>query len=437
VSPILVRVASPLKASRRPSPPMAAGRAQLLFRGCQSIPFAFYRSGTSRGVYVLESSVPPKGPARDIVMAKLMGSGHAQQLEGFGGGTGPTSKAVIVGPHADPDSVTYTFAQCRVGEASVDHSHGDCGNMLAAVGPFALECGLVKMSGGPTTRVNIHSLNTGAVYSADVLTEDGGDGDSGPIVRYDGALEMPGVPSPGAPVTITTHGIAGSQTGKLLPTGNDLDVFDLGEGLGEVSATIVDFARALIMLDAREVLPRFGYPSLQEASKERVEADASLCAALERVRRAASMAMGMGDCAGKDAPKVALLAPHEASDSSDVGDRSIGMLACRYFVNPGRSEMHPTLAMTAAQAIGAACLLKRGVARSALGTRPLLVTDIEGETSAQGSFSISHPQGFLPVDVVAKASSRAPAESFERECLPTSASYATTVRPIASGDAVV
>ena len=122
---------------------MAIPRAASLFGGRRSVPFALYRSGTSRGLYVLERDVPPKGPHRDAVLSKLMGSGHPQQLEGFGGGCGPTSKAVVVGTHKDPDTVTYTFAQCKVEESGVDHSHGDCGNMLAAVAPFALERGLV------------------------------------------------------------------------------------------------------------------------------------------------------------------------------------------------------------------------------------------------------------------------------------------------------
>lgn len=407
-----------------------------MFRGRRSIPFAFYRSGSSRGVYVLENNVPPKGPDRDAVLAKMMGSGHPRQLEGFGGSTGPTSKAVVVGPHANPNSVTYTFAQCRIEEASVDHSHGDCGNMLAAVAPFALECGLVEMSNGESTRVHIHSLNTGAVYSADVLTALTEEGRS---VLYDGDLAIPGVPTPGAPVNITTLGIAGSQTGKLLPTGNDFDKFDLGEGHGEVSATIVDFARALIMLDAQEVLPRFGYSSIQEATQARVEADSSLCAALERVRRAASVAMGMGDCTGKDAPKLALLAPHEASDSSAAqAGGGVGVLACRYFVNPGRSEMHPTIAMTAAQAIAAASLLRRGVARSALGAQALALEADEGDSSKrQSSLRISHPTGLFPVSVGSEVSSGAAAEFFEQGCVPVSAAYATTVRPIASGSAFV
>lgn len=94
---------------------MSGAILSLLGRGGRrSVRFAFYRSGTSRGAFLMEKDVPAKGPERDAFLCKLMGSGHPQQLEGFGGGTGPTSKAVLVGPHPEPNSVTYTFSQCRV-----------------------------------------------------------------------------------------------------------------------------------------------------------------------------------------------------------------------------------------------------------------------------------------------------------------------------------
>ena len=125
-----------------------------LFAGMRSVPYVLFRSGTSRGPCLLENDVPPKGPARDAVMCSLMGSGHPQQLEGFGGGSGQTSKAVVVGPGSDEGSVTYAFYQCRVDTASVDSSHGDCGNMLAAVAPFALESCLVAAGASGISRID-------------------------------------------------------------------------------------------------------------------------------------------------------------------------------------------------------------------------------------------------------------------------------------------
>lgn len=412
----------------------AAARVAL-FGGKSSVPFALYRSGTSRGVYVLESDVPPKGPERDALLCKLMGSGHPQQLEGFGGGCGPTSKAVIVGSHADAGSVTYTFAQCKVETAEVDHSHGDCGNMIAAVAPFALERGLIAVAPAPArrTHVRIHSLSTGAVYAATVLATEGAGGAA--AVGYEGDLAMPGIPSSGAPVVLTTFGVAGTQTGRLLPTGRPVDKFDLGEGLGEVSATLIDFARALILVDGVELLPKFGYASLVEATKERVEADAALNAALDRVRRAAALAMGMGDCAGKDAPKVAILTPCVSLEGPEPKG---GSLACRYFVNPERCEMHPTVAMTAAQAIAASCLLDGSVAQRALGRAP--AADVEDASGF--SFAIAHPRGIFPVSVGVAANDGS-SEATERAAVlfplgvPDSGRYVTTVLPLADGRAFI
>eukprot|EP00929_Paragymnodinium_shiwhaense_P083726 TRINITY_DN44718_c2_g1_i1.p1 TRINITY_DN44718_c2_g1~~TRINITY_DN44718_c2_g1_i1.p1 ORF type:complete len:409 (+),score=50.36 TRINITY_DN44718_c2_g1_i1:93-1319(+) len=406
---------------------MASARA--FGSSMKSIPFALYRSGTSRGVYVLESDVPPKGPKRDAVLCKLMGSGHPQQLEGFGGGCGPTSKAVVVGAHPEAGTVTFSFAQCSVDKVFVDHSHGDCGNMLAAVAPFALERGLVALPepASPTAHVRIHSLNTGAIYAADTrLTE----GDGQPEVCYQGDFEVAGVPGPAAPVVLTTYGVSGSQTGKLLPTGNPTDLFDLGQGLGSVTATVVDFARALVMVDAAELMPKFGYSQMDALTKQAVESDAALNAALENVRRAASLAIGMGDCAGKDAPKVAIIGRH-----STAKEQQELTVACRYFVNPERSEMHPTVAQTASQAIGAACLLKDSVAWNAL--QPGLLAQKGGESPSEFTFQIAHPKGQSSVTIgVSQIDSHDDQQAVLYPYgLPESAKYATTVKPVAEGRA--
>lgn len=315
------------------------------FVGLHRIPFAFYRSGTSRGLFLLEKDLPPLGSTRDAILCQLMGSGHPQQLGGFGGGTGPTSKVAVVGPHEEPGSVTYNFAQCEVEIANVDKSHGDCGNMLAAVAPFALERGVAMGTEFETsTKLKIHSLNTGACYEANVPTTIS----SGKrCVQYLGNLEVPGAPGCAAPISLASLGVAGTQTGKLLPTDCPVDTLDFG--LGKAKATLLDFARALVIVDAADILPKLGYSDLGEISLETVHADASLCDALEAMRRQASLMMGMGDCTGKDAPKLALVGPD--GEGAEKGLCTLGgSLTCRYFVNPGRAEMHPTIAMTAAQA---------------------------------------------------------------------------------------
>eukprot|EP00438_Fugacium_kawagutii_P019415 Skav228354 [mRNA] locus=scaffold5397:66129:67199:- [translate_table: standard] len=348
-----------------------------------------------------------------------MGSGHPQQLGGFGGGTGPTSKIAVVGPHGDPGAVTYNFAQCQVENAQIDKSHGDCGNMLAAVAPFALERGLAKGLDISETcsRLKIHSLNTGSCYEADVSLT------CGRHVQYSGDLEIPGAPGKAAPVALASVGVAGAQTGKLLPSASAVDVLDCGFGSAEV--TLVDFARALVIVSAADILPKFGYSDLREIDLETVRSDKKLCDALEVLRQQASQLMGMGDCSGKDAPKLALISASPGEIPEIPGG---GVLTCRYFVNPERSEMHPTIAMTAAQAIGAACLVQGSVAMKALDKVPK-----PDETDQCFSFVIQHSQGNFPVSIGTTASS----DKLFPLGTPYAGKYRTTVMPIAEGTAFV
>ncbi|CAJ1450802.1 unnamed protein product [Effrenium voratum] len=244
-------------------------------------------------------------------------------------------------------------------------------------------------------------------------------------VQYTGSFCVPGVPGPAAPVRVATRGVAGAQTGRLLPTGQAEESFDLGAGL-VVRASIIDFARALVMVDAADIIPHFGYSNLQEVTLQRANCDHAMCSALEKLRLQASQKMGMGDCTGKDAPKLALLAPLEAEGRQG--------LACRYFVNPGRSEMHPTIAMTAAQAVGAASLLHGSVAMRALGRLP---QSDSGANGASFTFEIQHEKGNFPVSIGttdAKDAEPMQAEQFATG-LPATGLYVTTVMPIAQGSA--
>ena len=300
--------------------------------------------------------------------------------------------------------------------------------MLAAVAPFALEKGLLRSepSGHPATHnITIHSLNTGAVYEAHVPIMVG----SGqPFVQYSGECKIPGIPGAAAPLQVASLGVAGSQTGKLLPTGNASDIFSAGKRLGSVAVTLVDFARALVVLHADDVLPTFGYTSLNELTISQVQHDAALCEDLEDLRLQAGLAMGMGDCAGHDAPKLAVVGSAEGG----VGEPGGGSFACRYLVQPGRREMHPTIAMTAAQALGAACLVEGGVARRALGRTP--APDVEVDEVF--TFAIQHAKGTFPVSIGTQPAST---DGFGHFALgvPHAGRYTTTVMPIAEGTAFI
>lgn len=401
------------------------------FCGLRKIPFVLYRSGTSRGLFLLESDVPPRGRLRDEVLCRLMGSGHPQQVGGFGGGCGPTSKVAVVGPHSEPNSVAYCFAQCGIASAEVDHSHGDCGNMLAAVAPFALERGILNLEPSAcqcaARKVKIHSINTGAVYEAQVsITGDRGQ----TFVQYTGDCEVPGIPGPAAPLRLASLDVAGSQTGRLLPSGNAQDFFVVGKRLGSVTATLIDFARALVVVPAEEVLPKFGYRQLDELTIARVEHDVELCSDLEDLRLHAGLLMGMGDCSGHDAPKLAIVGSPE-SPGVGLGESTQSGMSCRYFVNPGRCEMHPTVAMTAAQALGAACLVEGSVANRALGRRPAA-----DDGSDVFTFAIQHPKGTFPVSIGVQPASVDELARFPSG-VPHAGRYTTTVMPIAEGSAFI
>src|SRR5437868_9851976 len=181
----------------------------------RAIPCVLMRGGTSRGPYLLASDLPAEPEARDEVLIRIMGSGHELQIDGIGGGHPLTSKVAIVSRSAKPGAdVDYLFAQVNVRWRTVDTSP-NCGNMLAGVGPFALEAGLVKPQGDCSV-VKIHNINTGKLIEARVQTPSG-------RVRYDGDTVIDGVPGAAAPIHLAFLNAAGSKTGKLLPTGKPVD----------------------------------------------------------------------------------------------------------------------------------------------------------------------------------------------------------------------
>lgn len=305
-------------------------------------------------------------------MCSIMGSGWPGQVDGIGGGIGPLSKAVTVGRSTeDVDAdVTFGFMQVGVDEKRLDASHGDCFNMLSGVGPFAVARGLVPAPRGDTA-VRVRSLQTGIL-----------------------ARQTFEATRPGAPVRVRTRVVncGGSTTGALLPAaGAATTAFDLDGALLTVS--IVDFARVLVIVDAASV----GVDVDSDA------ADARLCAKLERVRRKAAIAAGLGDCVGRDSPKLACVAP--ASDS---------VLRVWYWVNPGRAEPHPTLAITAAGCLAAACATPGTVAARVAGDR--------ADGSHGRAYRFEHGQGYREVALCASAAG-----------VPDAVEYANDVRLIADG----
>src|SRR5947209_3680586 len=218
------------------------------------IPCVLMRGGTSRGPYFLASDLPADPQARDQALLAVMGSGHWLEIDGIGGGNPLTSKVAIVSPSKQPGAdVDYLFAQVKVEERVVDTSP-NCGNMLAGVGPFAIEAGLIPAQAGTTT-VRIYNVNTRRLIEARVATPN-------QTVTYDGDAAIDGVPGTAAPVHLAFLGAAGSKTGKLLPTGSPVDSI---EG---VEVSCVDAAMPVVIARAVE-FGKSGYETVSELNADK------------------------------------------------------------------------------------------------------------------------------------------------------------------------
>ena len=208
-----------------------------------SLPFVLMRGGTSKGVFVRGSALPPPGEARDSVILSLFGSPDPRQVDGLGGADLLTSKLAIIDPPTRPDAdLDYTFAQVSVTEPVVDYDI-NCGNLSAAVGAYAVDEALVATS-GPVAQVRIHNTNTGRILIADVPLIDG-------VAAIEGSESVHGVPGTGAPIGLDFSQTAGGITGALMPTGNEIDILDTS--IGPVEATIIDLANLTVFFSARAV----------------------------------------------------------------------------------------------------------------------------------------------------------------------------------------
>lgn len=241
----------------------------------QAIPCVLMRGGTSKGPFFLGSDLPSDVMARDRILLSVMGSGHPLQIDGIGGGNPVTSKVAIISPATVAGAdVDYLFAQVRIDQQIVDTSP-NCGNMLAAVAPFAIEAGLVSAKDGDTL-VRIHNVNTGKIIEAELATP-------GRKVCYLGDASIDGVPGKAAPIALTFLDAAGARTGKLFPTGAPMD------RIGNVDVTCIDCAMPMVLMDA----DKLGITGYEPAAA--LNADAALLSRIEIIRREAGRIMGMGD----------------------------------------------------------------------------------------------------------------------------------------------
>ncbi len=320
------------------------------------IPAYLYRGGTSKGPLILARHLPAAREVLDRVMLAAMGSPHKRQVDGIGGAETLTSKIAVVAKSARPDAdIDYLFIQVNPESDIVDYS-SNCGNMLSAVGPFALEMGLVPAK-NPLTTTRIYNINTDSVIEVVLQTPDGG-------ITYDGDASIDGVPGTAAPVRQNFAASVGSKTGKLFPTGHKSELID------GVEVTCIDVAVPMVVVPA-EAVGRTGHES-----KVELDADVALIQRLDRMRVEAGQRMGLGDCSALVVPKPVLVA-------SPAGT---GTIASRDFVP---FNCHATYSVTGSMALSVASRIEGTVANRYA----------KGPVADADRVSIEHPGGVIDVQV--------------------------------------
>ena len=320
-----------------------------------AIPCTVMRGGTSKGLYFRLEDLPAEVAIRDAVLLAAMGSPDPRQIDGMGGAHPLTSKIAVVGPPTHPGAdVDYLFLQAVVDEARIDAGQ-NCGNLLAGIGPFAIEEGIIAAEDG-VTRVRINMLNTKSLAVAAIETPGG-------RVRYDGDARIDGVPGTAAPIPIDFLDVAGSSCGALLPTGKARDVVD------GIELTCIDNGMPVVVMRAAD-FGKTGYET-----PEALEADAELKARVEAIRLKVGPMMNLGDVAKKTVPKMCLVAAPRAG----------GAICTRNFI-PHR--VHEAIGVFGAVSVATACVTPGSVAAEVAG-----IADVEQVKELE----VEHPTGFFTV----------------------------------------
>jgi len=321
-----------------------------------AIPCMLMRGGTSKGAYFIDRDLPDDVATRDRVLLAALGSPDRRQIDGVGGADPLTSKVAIVNRSQRPGiDVDFLFAQVSLDEGRVDTTP-NCGNILAGVGPFALERGLIAAQDGHT-RIRIYTVNTGMV--SEVLIET-----PGGHVNYGGSARIDGVPGTAAPIPIDFLDVAGSVCGSLLPTGNIADVIDA------VHVTCIDNGMPVVIMRA-DALGIEGYES-----RDALNANAALKARVEQIRLRAGHMMNLGDVTNKVVPKMSLVAPPRAG----------GALCSRTFIP---HDCHAAVGVLGAVTLATAAVMRGSVAHE--------VAEVPGGNPKR--ISVEHPTGEFTVEL--------------------------------------
>ncbi len=318
--------------------------------GQASAPCMWMRGGTSKGGYFLASDLPDDTAARDAFLLRIMGSPDPRQIDGMGGADPLTSKIAVIKPsERDGIDVDYLFLQVFVDQAIVTDAQ-NCGNILAGVGAFAIERGLMKPQDG-TTPVTIFMENTDQVAIAQIPTSNG-------QVIYAGDAKIDGVPGTASPIPVTFKDTAGSTCGALLPTGNAVDVID------GVEVTMVDNGMPVVVLRAADM----GITGSE--TREELDAHDALKTRLEAIRLKAGPMMNLGDVSEKTVPKMTMVS----------APKSGGAISTRTFI-PHRC--HASIGVLGAVSVATACVLE--------GSPAFELAEVPG--GASKTMPVEHPIG--------------------------------------------
>lgn len=342
-----------------------------------------HRGGTSKGIFLKENELPKDLEARNRVIRGIFGTPDPREIDGLGGADVLTSKLAIIGPPTREDAdVDYTFAQVSFDTELVDYG-GNCGNISAAVGPYAIDEGMVPAT-EPVTRVRIHQVNTHCILVADVPVKDG-------KAQVMGDCKIDGVPGTGARIMLDFFDTAGSTTGKVLPTGNPTDVIHT-EGYGDYEVSIVDAGNVVVFIEAASL----GLKGTESCAQ--IESDKALTDKMEAIRAACTVKIGLAATC-REATEKSAYAPFfaivsrpadytVALDGHEVKAEEVDIVARLSFM----LHMHKTYPGTGTVCTGAAARIPGTLVHK-------LLSD---EARQRPMLRIGHPGGKILVEAVAR-----------------------------------
>ena len=322
-----------------------------------AIPYMHFRGGSSKGLFFRATDLPADEAVRNKIILKAMegvGQGDPRQIDGLGGGTSLTSKVAIVSLSKNKDAdIDYFFLQVVIGKGKISTAQ-TCGNILAGVVPFAVECGMIKAN-NPTTSARVNMVNTGGICEVTIETPGG-------KVNYAGNAKVDGVPGTAAPIICNYLDTAGATCGALLPTGN---IKDTVEG---IEVTCIDNGMPAVIIRASD-LGITGYETPTE-----LDANEDLKNKLESIRLQIGPAMNLGDVKEKTVPKMCIVSP--PINGGTINTRTFIPHVC-----------HEAIGVLGAVSTATACMLK--------GT----VTDNIAVVADKDKLSIEHPTGEFTVQL--------------------------------------